>query len=166
MVLNGLLHSVELLWGKPLLHSVVLQEHTPRGYVVLLSALTQPYVVPRSNGIDHIEVHFVVCCERKATLDDTLGVVPAMCGIVVVVEGEYMLLDVGPEFVVHTSLGLLYTPIIHAQRERLACLVGKEQFAKLLKRRVGNELVYGTFGECGRESHRVEVEYQKTALGK
>ena len=56
---------------------------------MLLSALTQPYVVPRSNSIDHIEVHFVVRCERKATLNDTLGVVPAMCGIVVVVEEEF-----------------------------------------------------------------------------
>ena len=80
---------------------------------MVFAALTESHVVPRSDGIDHIEVHIVVCSKGEATLDDTLGVVPAVCGVVVVVAGQDVLLDVGNKFGIHACKSILRTYNIH-----------------------------------------------------
>ena len=70
--------------------------------MVQLTPLAQAQVVVGRHGIDHLTPYIIVGRQGQRTSDDTLDVVPAVGRIVVLIAGEYILLYVCLNILVHS----------------------------------------------------------------
>ena len=101
MVLHGVAHHRDLLFGEPAAQLGVGREDASGVDVMSFAAVHETCVVIGGDGVNHAGVGVVMCGQFKALRDDRPDVVRAVRGVEMFVAGNDLPFDVLFEFRVH-----------------------------------------------------------------
>ena len=93
MVLNGLLHDLDLFWREPLLQSGVAFKDSSPTQMVVGTMTRHTQVVIGGNGVGHVDISPCHLDELEGRTNDTCDVLHVVGTIEFGIFGEYLCLD-------------------------------------------------------------------------